>query len=130
MLPRGAKHRLSAHLESVRQLHQRDLKEGAGTVALPDALARKYPNAAREWGWQWVFPASSRYFDKDLHKIVDAYAAFPAAYARDPIFLTPPPSRCNIVPAIIYPIRPDFARHPKGHIAGLHIDLEPSDCFG
>ena len=66
MLPRGAKDRLLAHLESVRQLHQRDLTEGAGTVALPDALARKYPNAAREWGWQWVFPASSRYVDKDL----------------------------------------------------------------
>ena len=50
MLPRGAKDRLLAHLKSVRQLHQQDLTEGAGTVALPDALARKYPNAAREWG--------------------------------------------------------------------------------
>ena len=66
MLPRGAKDRLLAHLKSVRQLHQQDLTEGAGTVALPDALARKYPNAAREWGWQWVFPASSRHVDKDL----------------------------------------------------------------
>jgi integron integrase len=66
-LPRGVKDPLLAHLELVRQLHQRDLREGAGEVMLPDALARKYPNAAREWGWQWVFPASSRYLDRELH---------------------------------------------------------------
>jgi integron integrase len=65
-LPGGAKEPLLAHLVVVRQLHQRDLQEGAGAVALPDALARKYPNAAREWGWQWVFPASSRYVDREL----------------------------------------------------------------
>ncbi len=34
-------------------------------MALPDALARKYPNADREWGWQFVFPASGRYWDKE-----------------------------------------------------------------
>ena len=47
-----------AHLERVRALHARDLAAGFGRVQLPDALARKYPNADREWGWQWVFPAS------------------------------------------------------------------------
>lgn len=36
----------------------RDLARGAGSVALPSALARKYPAASREWGWQWVFPAA------------------------------------------------------------------------
>lgn len=36
---------------------------GAGWVALPDALARKYPNAGREWPWQWVFPATRTYVD-------------------------------------------------------------------
>jgi integron integrase len=66
-LPAGAKNALLTHLESVRRLHGRDLAEGAGAVALPDALARKYPNAAREWGWQWVFPASSRYIDREAH---------------------------------------------------------------
>lgn len=35
-----------------------------GRVALPDALARKYPNAEHEWGWQWVFPATSHYTDR------------------------------------------------------------------
>jgi integrase len=49
---------LARHLESVRRRHARDLQRGAGSVELPDALARKYPTAGREWGWQWVFPAT------------------------------------------------------------------------
>jgi integron integrase len=58
MLAASVKEPLAAHLERVRQLHQRDLAAGFGHVQMPDALARKYPNANREWGWQWVFPAS------------------------------------------------------------------------
>jgi len=65
MLSRTVRERLPAHLESVRSLHQRDLREGVGGVLLPDALERKYPNAPKEWIWQWVFPASSRYLDKE-----------------------------------------------------------------
>jgi len=48
---------LRAHLEQVRALHEADLSQGNGEVFLPSALARKYPNAAREWGWQYVFPS-------------------------------------------------------------------------
>ena len=44
-------------------MHEGDLVLGAGSVALPDALARKYPSASREWGWQWVFPAARLYAD-------------------------------------------------------------------
>ena len=44
--------------------HQRDLAIGAGWVELPHALARKYPNAGREWVWQWVFPATRFYRDR------------------------------------------------------------------
>jgi integron integrase len=65
MLPETVKEPLNAHLHSVKTLHERDLSQGAGRVALPDAIERKYPNANQEWGWQWVFPATSRYFDKD-----------------------------------------------------------------
>ena len=46
------------HLERVRAQHVGDLAAGFGRVLLPDALAGKYPNADREWGWQWIFPAS------------------------------------------------------------------------
>lgn len=51
---------LQQQLQSARTLHQADLAEGYGEVHLPDALARKYPNAAREWGWQYVFYSSQR----------------------------------------------------------------------
>jgi integron integrase len=63
MLPRSLARDLRAQIERARAIHQDDLRAGFGAVALPDALARKYPNAAREWGWQWVFPASRRYTD-------------------------------------------------------------------
>ncbi len=58
MLPGAVKEDLLKHLDRVRVLHERDVKAGFGRVQLPDALAKKYPNANREWGWQWVFPAS------------------------------------------------------------------------
>jgi integron integrase len=51
------------HLQSVCRRHLADLKGGAGAVALPDALGRKYPRAAREWAWQWVFPAARTHRD-------------------------------------------------------------------
>lgn len=54
---------LTAHLEKVRALHERDLEAGLGAVYLPDALAVKYPNAARSWGWQFVFPSPVRSVD-------------------------------------------------------------------
>lgn len=52
------------HLRQVKRLHDRDVATGAGRVALPDALGRKYPNASREWSWQWVFPARSIHTDR------------------------------------------------------------------
>ena len=57
-LPRKYAAQLKAQIESALAFHQRDLEQGFGEVFLPDALARKYPNAAREAGWQYVFPAS------------------------------------------------------------------------
>ena len=44
-------------------MHQADLAGGHGSVALPDALGRKYVEASREWAWQWVFPAARLYSD-------------------------------------------------------------------
>jgi integron integrase len=64
MLPAAVKADLARHLESAREQHQRDLAGGAGWVELPTALARKYPNAGREWVWQWVFPATRMYLDR------------------------------------------------------------------
>jgi integron integrase len=58
MLPESLKEPLQRHLEKVKALHEKDLKAGFGEVYLPFALERKYPKASRQWGWQYVFPAS------------------------------------------------------------------------
>ncbi len=63
LLPARLKPPLREHLGRVREIHQRDLTRGAGAVYLPFALKRKYPNAARDWRWQWVFPASKLSID-------------------------------------------------------------------
>jgi integron integrase len=64
LLPDLLRRKLPAHLERVRVQHQKDITAGAGHVALPLALARKYPSASREWPWQWVFPATRIYTDR------------------------------------------------------------------
>ncbi|NQU38937.1 MAG: integron integrase [Lentisphaerae bacterium] len=57
VLPSELVPELKAHVEKVRLLHEKDLAAGTGTVHLPFALDRKYPNANKEWGWKYVFPA-------------------------------------------------------------------------
>ena len=64
MLPATCKQDLLDHLERVRHQHREDLGRGLGRAPLPDALARKYCHANTEWGWQYVFPASSHYTDR------------------------------------------------------------------
>lgn len=48
---------LSEHIQRVQVVHDSDLEKGFGEVYMPGALAKKYPNASKEWGWQYVFPA-------------------------------------------------------------------------
>ena len=57
MLPQALRHRLQVQVEAVRKLHQQDLKRGYGEVYLPYALERKYRGAAKDFIWQYVFPA-------------------------------------------------------------------------
>lgn len=64
MLPASLREPLLEHLRRVRAQHERDLASGRGRVPMPDALARKFPNADKEWPWQWVFPATSHYVDR------------------------------------------------------------------
>lgn len=61
MLPERIHKPLRAHLERVKTVHQRDLAQGWGRVEMPGALIRKFPNAASEWRWQWVFPQQRRW---------------------------------------------------------------------
>jgi len=57
VLPQAAVQGLKRHLKSVRLAHENALEDGFGTVELPCGLARKYPGATSEWGWQYLFPA-------------------------------------------------------------------------
>jgi len=57
LFPEIVQSALREHLERVKLTHEKDLADGYGSVYLPYALERKYPNASKEWGWQYVFPA-------------------------------------------------------------------------
>ncbi len=63
MLPAKLKQPLMRHVQRVKLTHDDDLAAGYGEVFLPYALARKYPNAPKQWGWQYVFPAAHRSID-------------------------------------------------------------------
>jgi integron integrase len=63
VLPENLALPLQKHLVRVKALHDADIAAGFGEVYLPDALAVKYPHAARQWGWQWVFPSPVRSVD-------------------------------------------------------------------
>ena len=63
VLPSSLVDPLKRHMNEVQHQHQNDLSAGWGAVELPHALERKYRNAAREWGWQWLFPQGRRWRD-------------------------------------------------------------------
>jgi integron integrase len=61
MLPSSLKKPLQEHLRNVKAVHERDLADGWGAVEMPTALDRKFPGAAKQWRWQWVFPQEHRW---------------------------------------------------------------------
>lgn len=68
MLPGTLKDHLREHLLRVKEIHERDKAAGWGCVPIPGALEKKYPNASRDWAWQWVFPQEHRWIDKESRK--------------------------------------------------------------
>jgi integron integrase len=77
MLPEALQEELQAHLHRVRELHEQEVRAGWGRVWLPKALAVKFPRAAQEWGWQWVFPSAEMSVDPETnvrrrHHVSDA----------------------------------------------------------
>lgn len=75
MLPQSLIVDLQVHLKTVYALHNKDLHEGHGETILPFALSKKYPNAGREWGWQFVFPSANRSRDPRSRKIARHHLA-------------------------------------------------------
>ncbi len=59
VFPERLKDDLIQHMDSVREIYEKDRKQGLNGVQLPGALERKYPNAGKEWGWFWLFPSKS-----------------------------------------------------------------------
>ncbi len=108
MLPVAMKGRLFDHVTRVKMQHEAELTAGRGSVALPGALRAKYPNAPREWAWQWVFPATRFYVDPKtgerrrhhLHESVLQRAVKEAAGAAG----IPRPATCHS-------LRHSFATH-------------------
>jgi len=70
MLPQAVIEPLNGHLRKVQTIHSRDLAKGLGQVYMPPALTRKYPNAASEWAWQFVFPSTTYIRDRDTARTV------------------------------------------------------------
>ena len=78
MLPKIVIPTLKEQMEKVKIQHQKDLQNGFGTVYMPYALAKKYPNANKEWGWQYIFPAARLSVDprsgvKQRHHFDESY---------------------------------------------------------
>jgi integron integrase len=103
MLPAVLAAPLRDHLTRVAALHAGDLANGSGQVMLPDALARKYPEAERQWAWQWVFPAAR------LSR--DPRSGFRRRHHIDPSVLQRAVQRAALAARLGKPVGPHTLRH-------------------
>lgn len=108
MLPKSLRQPLQAQLAEASRIHERDKAAGFGRVWMPDALAKKYPGAALDWGWQYVFPATTRSIDprggsERRHHLDESTLQRAVKLAR---------KRAGIVkPATCHTLRHSFATH-------------------
>lgn len=110
-LPESLIDPLQRQLDRVKLLHQRDLREGFGRVYLPHALARKYPNANREWAWQYIFPSLHRSNDprsdaERRHHVTDSAIQKAVRNAVRSAEIAKPAK-----PATVHVLRHSFATH-------------------
>lgn len=81
VLPESLKDDLLRHISSIREIFEQDRKDNTNGVYLPGALEKKYPNAGKEWGWFWLFPARDLSIDP-RSRIIRRHHLHPAALQR------------------------------------------------
>ncbi len=108
ILPQVTKEQLCGHLEKVEILHKKDIVQGYGEVYLPNGLERKYPNSAKEWGWQYVFPALNLSVDPRSGKVRRHHIS-PSTIQKT---VKEAVKKAEIVkPATVHTLRHSFATH-------------------
>jgi len=135
MLPRSLYERLQDYLRTVKTLHDSDLANGWGSVLLPDALDRNYPNAPKDWRWQWVFPQRNRWRnlrteEEGRHHRDESLVQKPAREAVVKVGLTKRVS-CHTFRLVRHAPTGERVRHPNGagasgpQLRQDHHDLYP-----
>ncbi len=108
VLPESLLEPLAMHLRAIRAMHDADRRDDVPGVALPHALARKYPNAGQDWPWFWVFPADNLSVDP-RSKIVRRHHRHPSAFQKH---FKQAVARAGVAkPATIHTLRHSFATH-------------------
>lgn len=108
VLPESLRDAWSQHVRGLQETHRRDRAAGLPSVALPHALERKYPRAGQEWGWFWVFPASSTSIDP-RSRLVRRHHQHPSALQKH--FKQAVKAARIAKPATIHTLRHSFATH-------------------
>ncbi len=108
ILPETMKDDLIHHITEIRDLYDRDRKNDVGSVWMPNALERKYPNAGKEWGWFWVFPSKSLSSDP-RSLIVRRHHVHPASLQK--AFKSALEKAGTTKQASIHTLRHSFATH-------------------